>query len=156
MARILRVSDASDRYFIKTYQAYRTGRRVIENKSTATCPTHRIGTCPSGRTWTLFLIHYFNRPLADKKGIKMAIDCRDGIRTHTNPTKVIRQKCLDCCCGSRTEVDQCTVKDCPLFDWRLGTNPYRRKRQLSDEQRQAAKVRLQYARKNTHAENSLL
>lgn len=79
---------------------------------------------------------------------KMATDCREGLTTPTNPTKVIRQKCLDCCCGSYTEVDQCGVKDCPLWAWRSGKNPFRQKRELSPEQREMMKTRLQTARKN--------
>lgn len=34
-------------------------------------------------------------------------------------SRAIRNKCLDCCCGSRDEVENCTV-DCNLHPWRLG------------------------------------
>lgn len=39
------------------------------------------------------------------------------------PMKAIRKKCLDCCCGSFTEVTQCTVKTCALYEYRSGHRP---------------------------------
>lgn len=44
----------------------------------------------------------------------------------TNPVKAIREKCLDCCCGSSYEVERCTAVNCPLHEWRFGKNPYRK------------------------------
>ena len=64
----------------------------------------------------------------------------------TSPIKAIKAKCLDCCCGDRNEVKGCPVKDCPLWAFRLGKNPYRA-RTLTDEQRKAAAERLINARK---------
>ena len=46
----------------------------------------------------------------------------------TNPVKAIREKCLDCCCGSSNEVKLCTIERCPLFAFRFGRNPYRPER----------------------------
>lgn len=60
----------------------------------------------------------------------------------TNPVKAIRKKCLECCCGQVKEVELCTVKDCALYPFRMGKNPYRRKRTLTDEQRAAMAARL--------------
>lgn len=42
------------------------------------------------------------------------------------PLKAIRAKCLDCCCGSMSEVRLCTMTDCPLFPFRDGHNPNRK------------------------------
>lgn len=39
------------------------------------------------------------------------------------PLKAIRAKCLDCCCGQWYEVKMCTVKGCPLYEYRFGHNP---------------------------------
>jgi hypothetical protein len=61
------------------------------------------------------------------------------------PIKAIKAKCLDCCCGDKGEVKDCAVKDCPLWAYRLGKNP-NRKRTLTDEQKEAAKIRLAKAR----------
>lgn len=60
----------------------------------------------------------------------------------TNPVKVIREKCLDCCCGSIKEVKLCTAERCPLWPWRMGKNPYRKVRVLTDEQKAAMCDRL--------------
>ena len=64
-----------------------------------------------------------------------------------NPVKAIRCFCLDCCGDSAAAVKECTAKDCALYPFRLGTNPYRTKRELTEEQKEAAKIRLAEARK---------
>lgn len=63
-----------------------------------------------------------------------------------NPVKAIRAKCLDCCCGSVTEVKLCQDDECPIHAFRFGKNPYRTKRELSEEQRAAAAERFRQAR----------
>jgi len=37
-----------------------------------------------------------------------------------SPMKAIRQKCLDCSCGSSEEVKNCFAKKCPLYQFRFG------------------------------------
>lgn len=64
----------------------------------------------------------------------------------TNPVKAIREKCIDCCCGNTTEVKECPATDCPIHAFRFGKNPYRTKRELSEEQKQAMAERLKKAR----------
>lgn len=66
------------------------------------------------------------------------------------PLRAIRAKCLDCCCGSPHEVKLCSAKDCSLYTYRLGKDPSR-KRNLTDEQRQALVSRLQSAREQAEA-----
>lgn len=39
---------------------------------------------------------------------------------YKTPLKAIRAKCIDCCCGSRKEVEACELSKCPLYDFRLG------------------------------------
>ena len=51
-----------------------------------------------------------------------------------SPLKAIRAKCLDCSLTSN-EVKLCTVKDCALYPFRSGKNPYRKKRVLNEEQK---------------------
>lgn len=68
----------------------------------------------------------------------------------TNPVKVIREKCLDCCCGSTHEVKLCTAERCPLWPWRMGKNPYRKP---PSEAKAAAARRMNQKRldkENTH------
>lgn len=36
------------------------------------------------------------------------------------PTKAIRAKCIDCCCGQAAEVRRCHIKRCPLWRFRMG------------------------------------
>lgn len=40
------------------------------------------------------------------------------------PIKAIRAKCLDCCCWQSNEVKLCPVRDCALYPYRFGHNPY--------------------------------
>lgn len=61
-----------------------------------------------------------------------------------SPTKAIRAKCLDCCCGSAHEVKHCTATDCVLYPFRFGKNPYRKA--MSEEQKQAARERIEKMR----------
>jgi len=39
------------------------------------------------------------------------------------PIKSIRAKCLDCSGGSRKEVAECSIVDCPLHAYRFGKRP---------------------------------
>ena len=43
--------------------------------------------------------------------------------TKLTPVKAIRAKCLDCCCGSPSEVRLCPCTDCQLYPYRMGRNP---------------------------------
>lgn len=51
--------------------------------------------------------------------------------------KAIRQKCLECSGGSHAEVADCLVRECALFPFRLGKNPWRVP--VSEAQRQASR-----------------
>ena len=66
----------------------------------------------------------------------------------TNPLKAIRKKCLDCCVGQVDEVKKCPIEDCELWHFRFGKNPYRTKKQLTEEQRQALVERLKKGKEN--------
>lgn len=39
------------------------------------------------------------------------------------PLKAIRAKCLDCSGQQFVEVRLCTVKNCPLYEYRMGHRP---------------------------------
>ncbi len=56
--------------------------------------------------------------------------------------KVIRKKCLDCCCNQHSEVRKCPITDCSLWPYRMGKNPFHQ-RSMTDEQKQAAPQRLE-------------
>lgn len=45
----------------------------------------------------------------------------------TNPVKAIRAYCLECCLEQPSEVKLCAADECPLWEFRMGKNPYRAK-----------------------------
>jgi hypothetical protein len=51
-------------------------------------------------------------------------DLADGGHTSKPLLRVVREKCLDCSGGSRTEVAACTAVGCPLWPYRKGENPF--------------------------------
>lgn len=60
----------------------------------------------------------------------------------------IRDYCVRICmCGSIKAVAKCASGDCPLWPFKMGTDPWREKREMTDEQRQAAVARLAGARR---------
>lgn len=64
----------------------------------------------------------------------------------TNPVKAIRAYCLSCVGGSSNEVDKCPILECALYSFRYGKNPFRTKRELTDEQKAAMAEILKKAR----------
>ena len=66
----------------------------------------------------------------------------------TNPVKAIRAFCLECSCGSTSEIKECPVNKCPLYPFRFGKNPYRQRREMTEEEKQVLADRLKEARKN--------
>ena len=59
-----------------------------------------------------------------------------------NPQRAIREKCIDCCCGDTSEVRKCVAVDCALWPFRMGKNPFRKKRELSAEEKRERAERL--------------
>jgi len=56
----------------------------------------------------------------------MTCETKEGEIHLYTPLKSIRQKCLDCCCGSSKEVAMCPVKTCSLYPYRFGKSPRRK------------------------------
>ena len=69
-----------------------------------------------------------------------------------SPLKAIRANCLQCVGGSAYEVRTCTAKNCYLFPFRFGKNPYTKKREMTEEQRAEAADRLRAAREKKERE----
>lgn len=68
-----------------------------------------------------------------------------------NPVKAIHAFCMECYGGSAREVVNCTSAPgsrypCPLYPFRTGKNPFRTKREMTEEQKAAAAERLAKAR----------
>lgn len=72
-------------------------------------------------------------------------ETEDGNTKVMTPMKAIRAKCLDCCAGQYSEVKMCPCTTCPLYDFRLGKNPNRKPRNLTEEQREALRERARKA-----------
>ena len=66
----------------------------------------------------------------------------------TSVLKAVRAKCLDCCCWQPNEVKQCPATQCPLYDFRMGKNPFRKKKEYSEEQLKTMRERMLQNRKN--------
>jgi len=45
---------------------------------------------------------------------------------HLSPVKAIKKHCLDCSGGSKKEMRECIIQDCPLYPFRIGKNPNRK------------------------------
>jgi hypothetical protein len=58
----------------------------------------------------------------------------------------IREECIDCSGGSIHEVKLCVIPECPLYPFRFGKNPFRKRRKLTDQQRQEIAERLRKSR----------
>ena len=66
----------------------------------------------------------------------------------TNPVKAIRAFCMECSGGSYSEVKCCPMYKCPLFPFRFGKNPFRQRREMTEEEKRVLADRLREARKN--------
>ena len=59
-----------------------------------------------------------------------------------SPLKAIKAKCISCL-GSAQKAAACTTETCPLHPYRMGKNSTRPKRVMTEEQKQAARERIQ-------------
>lgn len=69
----------------------------------------------------------------------------------TNPVKAVRAKCMWCSNDSYREIELCPIKDCPLYPFRFGKNPYRTTKEYTEEQKKAFAERLSKVRPNKTA-----
>lgn len=51
------------------------------------------------------------------------------------PLQALRERCIDCCGGSLKEVRVCPAVTCPSWPFRLGHDPWKNKRAVSEGQR---------------------
>ena len=72
----------------------------------------------------------------------------------TSPVKAIRAHCIECV-GSAKNVKECPDVECNLFPYRFGKSPFRKGRQMTEEQKIAAAERMRKARGAKIAKNSL-
>ena len=84
----------------------------------------------------------------------MRIDCiktdeefKKEVSENTNVMRAIKLKCLDCSTYNINEIKECPVKNCPLYPFRLGKNPFR-KREISEEERNKLSERMKNLKRN--------
>lgn len=64
-------------------------------------------------------------------------------KSQRNPVKAIRAKCIDCCGADDyiNRIRNCEITKCAIHPFRMGKNPYREKKQLTEEQQAMYKER---------------
>lgn len=62
-----------------------------------------------------------------------------------SPLKAIRKKCISCS-ETNNEIKHCMITSCELFPFRMGKNPYRAKKEYTEEQLDAIRARFAKAR----------
>ena len=67
---------------------------------------------------------------------------------NTNVLRAIKLKCLDCSTYNINEIKECPVNKCPLYPFRLGKNPFRKKKELSEEERNKLSERMKNIKRN--------
>lgn len=71
------------------------------------------------------------------------------LKTKANsPQKAIVNFCVSCMGYHKSWVKECTATDCPLYEFRLGKNPYRKVREYSEEELNNLKDRAKKARES--------
>ena len=68
-------------------------------------------------------------------------------KSQRNPVKAIRAKCIDCC-GAEDyikRIAECEITKCALHPFRMGKNPYREKKEITEEQAIKFKERMKKA-----------
>lgn len=66
------------------------------------------------------------------------------------PLKSIRRKCVECS-ETNNEIKHCVITSCPLYPFRTGKNPYRAKREMTEEQLQSIRDRFAKSRNKNKA-----
>ena len=66
----------------------------------------------------------------------------------TSPLEAIKEMCVDCCGGEKSWIKECNSHNCPLYEFRLGKNPYRKSREYTEEQKEQLKERARLARES--------
>lgn len=60
------------------------------------------------------------------------------LETRRTPLRAIKATCLECMGGDRTEVEQCTAPDCPLYTYRLGKDREKAHKPRTEAQQKAS------------------
>ena len=71
---------------------------------------------------------------------------RNGKPKSTSPLEAIKDFCMECCGYQRDEVKTCSAPMCPLYEFRLGKNPYRKTKDYTEEELEKLRERIANAR----------
>ena len=74
----------------------------------------------------------------------------------TPTLKVIKKYCLWCMCDQPNEVKLCPSKDCPLYPFREGKNPFASKKEYSEEELEKKRESMKKAREAKKANNTVI
>ena len=74
-----------------------------------------------------------------------------GEQKNLSPIKSIRSYCLDCSNGSANEVKICPAENCPVYRYRLGTNPNITRKYTDEQRRELAQRMRENLQKPTQA-----
>lgn len=66
--------------------------------------------------------------------------------SNKNPVKAIRMACKHCKEKDLSAIENCVAETCALYPFRFGTNPFREKREISEEQKARMRENLKKAR----------
>ena len=92
-----------------------TGRRVSELSAADVEAARAAGYEPGGDGW---LVGRDPREMGREEIEAMG-------HRPMGTLEAIREKCLDCCAGSASEVRKCVAMACPSWPFRMGWNPWR-------------------------------
>lgn len=68
-----------------------------------------------------------------------------------SPQKAIVNFCISCMGYHKSYVKECPALNCPLYDFRLGKNPYRKSREYTEEEKEQLKERARKARESKNS-----
>ena len=74
------------------------------------------------------------------KSIKTKEEFDQEVSENKSILRAIRLKCLDCSAYQEGEIRECPVTTCPLYPFRLGKNPFLKKK-LTEEERNKIRER---------------
>jgi len=116
---------------------------MVDTKETKVVEVEGYGPVEVYDTLDLDIVKPWEEGAGSNGDVRKGKDYRlDPIRS---PLKAVRRKCLECCCLLYTAVRDCDC-NCALYPFRMGKNPFRKKRVYTEEQKTAMAERLRKAR----------
>ena len=93
-------------------------------------------------------------PSAEKNRTELILGDMPMSTTKAEMLRTMRMKCLDCTCNQVKEVQLCPAEDCPLWPFRMGKDPNKKARQMSEAQKAALDAARRKAANSRAAKNT--